>query len=68
MVQPQEQMVTWAGLWGTRGGNNCSNCPLGQWFLPLKATREERTLGPCGCADTYLTELLQKIDGLVQTS
>lgn len=45
MVQPQEQMVTWAGLWGTRGGNNCCNCPLGEWFQPLEFSAFESNKG-----------------------
>ena len=32
MVQPHEQVITWAALWGARRRKQLSNCPVDQWF------------------------------------
>ena len=75
MVQPHEQMITWAALWGAKlvGGNSCLNCPPEQWsqrppFSASERKQREKGLRWSACpADTYLTELSQRTDSLVQT-
>ncbi|XP_055422959.1 E3 ubiquitin-protein ligase RNF170 isoform X3 [Bubalus kerabau] len=73
MVQPHEQMITWAALWGARRRKQLSNCPPDQWFQrpPFSAPEsKQHRRGQCWslcCADTYLTELFQRTDSLVQT-
>uniref|UniRef100_A0A8B9XRL1 Ring finger protein 170 n=1 Tax=Bos mutus grunniens TaxID=30521 RepID=A0A8B9XRL1_BOSMU len=72
MVQPHEQ-ITWAALWGARRRRQLSNRPPDQWFQrpPFSApeSKQHRTglwWSLC-CADTYLTEVFQRTDSLLQT-
>lgn len=73
MVQPQKQKITWTALWGTRRRSSCSNCPLEWWFQlrQFSGLREQGKKGavwtPCCCADTYLTELLERTGGAAHT-